>query len=186
MNLSRKILIAAVAGGLVCAAAYSWYRWEYPYGDRSCMMPCTMMELRYYADANDGWFPRGSSNGVDCLRLMYPRYLGANSLAGISGDQQKVKEYLETGRPLDESVCSWVYWPGFRTDDPPELAIIWERAGGVSGIGRRKPPGTHAVGFVTGEYEHFTADQWPTFLKEQAILRSNVLSARLNQSKHPE
>lgn len=156
---------------------------EYPFGDRNCCLPCTMNALTSYARKNDGWFPRGESNAVDCLRKLIPEYLDAPKLAGISGSILRVQEYLNTGRPLDASVSSWVYWPGFRNDDRHELAILWELSAGVDGNGRRSPEGSHAVGFVGGYSNVILSNQWAAFLNEQQLLRSNVLSGRLSQQK---
>ena len=183
MPISRKVLL--VAGGLaLLACVWYWhYCWRHPFGDRTCWMPCTITALHHYAERNDGWFPRGMPNAVDCLRVLVPRYLDAPKLAGFSADKVQVVERLQKGEPLNESVSSWIYWPGFRIDDPPHLAIIWERTGGVNGVGWRTRLGSHVVGFVHGDYDLISGEEWPAFLREQEQIRSNVLSGRLNRPK---
>jgi len=159
------------------------YRWYYPFGKRDCAMPCTISALQVYADRNGGWFPRGGNNAADALRILFPGYLGsARLLAGVSGDEGKVLGRLRSGQPLDQAISSWVYWPGFRKGDPSNLAVIWERASGVNGIGRRTSPGAHVVGFADGHYDLISGARWDSFLKEQEQIRARVLKTRPDSS----
>jgi hypothetical protein len=185
MKRSSLNFAVFVALGVLFLSIYAWYRYEFPFGMgmRSAMMPCTMSALRIYADRNGGWFPRqtsaaASSFGADALRQLVPVYLNAANLAGISGNIREVERRVRMGQELDQSVSSWIYWPGFRDDDPPQLAIIWERSPGVTGTGRRTPAGWHAVGFADGTYEMVSPSKWETFVKEQEQLRAQVLATR--------
>lgn len=155
----------------------AWYLWKYPFGDRTCLTLCTTLALRLYSDGNEGWYPNGT-NSWDALAILYPIYLDAAKLAGLSGDTEAVKSRLLQGKAIDESISSWIYWPGFRNDDPPELAIIWDRTVGVSGIGVRSKPDGHIVGFADGRYDTLLVEKWSDFLEHQQILRSNILSSR--------
>lgn len=139
-----------------------------------------MSALRLYSNRNEGWYPNDGTNSLDALARLYPVYLDAAKLAGLSGDTEAIKSRLLQGKAIDESISSWIYWPGFRNDDPPELAIIWERAAGVSGIGTRSTPGSHIVGFANAIYDEVSETEWNAFLQKQQILRSNILSGRLS------
>lgn len=182
MRTAKPILITLVALAVAAAAFFSWFHWRYPYGPRWALMSCTMSSLWTYANRHNGWFPRGMSNAVDCLRELVPNYLSASDLAGISGSVRKVQDRLDAGQPLDESVSSWVYWPGFCTNDPPELAILWDRAAGVSGNGERTSAGSHAAGFADGHWEIIAGAKWRSFLKQQEVLRSEALTTRASKS----
>lgn len=176
---SSKVYLAVLTAIAVCACAFVWFRWKYPFGPKDCRMPCMMSALLEYARSNDGWFPRSDgTNNTDALRQLVPTFLDARELAGISGDDEAVEVRIRMGERIDESVSSLVYWPGFRRDDSQELAIIWDTTSGVNGIGHRSSFGSHAVGFVGGIYRQVSGEKWNSFLVEQQILRSNILSSR--------
>ncbi len=94
----------------------------------------------------------------------------------MSGNENKVSEYIKTGKNIDETVSSWTYFPGFRNDDDPEIAILWEREAGLFVNGSRAEG--HAVGFVGGGYDQIPDAKWPSFLKRQEQLRQKVLVQR--------
>lgn len=156
----------------------TWYSWKYPFGDRTCLALCTTSALWLYSDRNEGWYPNDGTNSLDALARLYPIYLDAAKLAGLSGDTEAVKSRLLQGKAINESISSWIYWPGFRNDDPSELAIIWDRTVGVSGIGTRSRPVGHIVGFANGKYDTVIVEKWNDFLEQQQTLRSNILSNR--------
>ena len=164
---------------LLAGAGAAWYyHWKLPYGRRDCCLPCLIHGLRMYAHDNDGWFPDGNSTSIDSLRKLFPVYATPLNVAGVSGDVTEVKLRLERGASIDDSVSSWVYWPGLRNDDDPGVALIWERAEGVTGIGVRTKLGGHVVGFVDGSYRQILQSEWPAFVKDQEVLRSNILQNR--------
>ena len=156
----------------------TWYSWKYPFGDRTCLAPCTISALALYSERNEGWYPNGGTNYLEALAKLYPIYLDAAKLAGLSGDTETIKNRIQQGRTIEESISSWMYWPGFRNDDPPELAILWDRTVGVSGIGTRSKPDSHVVGFADGRSDTVIVEKWSDFLERQQILRSNILSNR--------
>ena len=171
-----KIVILALMA--CCLGIFCWYRWAFPFGMRTCALPCTISALRQFARQHGGWFPREGKTDTDALRLLSPDYLDGAKLAGISGNVGEVERRLLDGRPLDAHVSSWVYWPGFRIDDDPQLAIIWEMKPSVNGIGRRTGIGGHAVGFAEGSFGQVSDSKWPLFLAKQKKLRESILSQR--------
>src|SRR5690349_20218078 len=176
----KLILVLGILTICIICGITSWYRWEFPYGQRPCALPCTMQGLWMYANQHERWFPSqtNSSNTLDLLRELVPGYVAPGVLAGVSGNVSKVRQCLETGRAIDSSISSWVYWQGFRADDDPRLAIIWERAEGVNGIGQRSLSGGHAVGFADGTYRQIAKTDWAAFVKSQEVLRAKVVSGR--------
>jgi hypothetical protein len=141
-----------------------------------------MQAMRLYATDHDGWYPKGGKTTLDSLG-----FLGADErkedyiidlrlLAGISGDREEARKRFFAGTPIDETVSSWVYFPGFRDDDDERLAIIWERQEGIWFNGSRADG--HAVGFADGHHEQVPQKRWSAFLKEQEALRRAILAKR--------
>jgi len=163
------LLLAGIAG------VSGYHHWLYPFGHRVGCMPNTLGALSYYAREHQGWYPRDGATPLVCLQAFYPKYLGAE-LAGITGDRGEVLRRLERQQSIDDTVSSWMYFPELRFDDDPEIALIWERRGGVTVNGHRDDG--HAVGFVDGSVRQISSGEWPDFTRRQAELRQRVLSTR--------
>lgn len=147
----------------------------YPHGMRAGKLTTFMGALAAYSKEHDGWYPADGTNAFASLQKLYPRY-EQEGLAGMSGDESKTLSWLKSGQTLDGTVSSWVYFPGFRNDDNPKLAIIWEREAGIFINGTRADG--HAVGFAAFGYAQIPSTNWPSFLKEQEALRAEVLKNR--------
>jgi hypothetical protein len=172
---SRVTMAVALLASLA-ATLYGAYRWCYPYGSRPCQLPCTMMALVTYALDHNGYFPNVSNHPFTSLESLYPNYVDGDKLSGISGDRREVSRRLGEGRSLDSNVSSWVYFPGFRSDDPPALAVLVEARAGLGFDGSRAPAGSHAVGFASGEAKQIPAGAWDAFLDEQTRLRALAIA----------
>ena len=136
-----------------------------------------MDDLRAYTRWNEGWYPKGGRTALQSLSLLYPEYVKTPAhLAGISGDRDVVVQRLLSGGGLDESACSWVYVPGFRDDDEPVVAIIWEKQPGIRFNGKRGSG--RAVGFSDGSHAQVSLGAWAKFLEEQEKLRESALKNR--------
>jgi hypothetical protein len=160
------------------------YHNTYPFGRRTCFVPCTMSALRLYADEHNGWFPDDGKSSVGSFLLLYPKYIGdPKLLAGLSGDRAEVERRLSQGRGFDETVCSWIYFRGFRADDDGKIAILMERREGVAGNGSKCPG--HAVGFTYGVHRQISNPEWEQFQKEQERLRASVLTNRARSKAQP-
>ena len=171
------IVLIIVAGVLLSALLAHRYR-----ALRSGKLTTYMGVLVDYAADHDGWYPRDGSAPLESLQKLYPRYDKAGlGLAGLSGDEQAVAERLKEGRPIDSTVSSWVYFPGFRNDDDPSISIIWERKEGISLIGKQADG--HAVGFAGGGFNQVSAKEWPAFVKRQEELRRSTLLGRATDGK---
>jgi hypothetical protein len=81
-------------------------------------------------------------------------------------------------KPLDQSVSSWVYKPGLRSDDPGDIAILWEAKPGLYYDGRRNNIAGHAVLLISGEITNVAGTNWEKFLKYQDSLRTVAQSKR--------
>jgi hypothetical protein len=163
------VLIFIFGGAILCI-----YHNTYPFGRRTCFVPCTMAALRLYAVDHNGWFPDDGKSGIGSLRLLYPKYLSdPKLLAGLSGDRAEVELRLSRGREIDEAVSSWIYFRGFRIDDDGTIAILVERREGVAGNGSKYPG--HAVGFIYEVHRQISNSEWEQFQKGQERLRASVL-----------
>jgi hypothetical protein len=182
VNKWKRGLLRFTVVFLLMAACVGCYG-RYPYGTRDGYLPRTLYALRDYARDHDGWFPRDGSDGPRSLQRLYPGYLtDPTLLAGISGEREGVVHRLRSGGSLGEDVCSWVYWPGFRLDDDPGVAVLWERQAGVRFNGRSSNVGGHAVGFLDGRHRQVAEADWPRFVEEQEALRTSILAARSTPS----
>ena len=184
--MMKKVIFMTVASvALVCGAIYGLYRRFYPYGERTCLMPCTVSSLYMYARDHEGWFPKDGPTPLQSLQMLYPVYLQPpEDLAGISGNEKETVKRLESGQPLDGGVSSWIYFPGFRTNDGDMnrqmVAIIWERHPDIGFNGRRSRG--HCVGFSDGAFAQITRGLWPTFLLQQEALRAAILAKRSSEN----
>jgi hypothetical protein len=138
-----------------------------------------MKALRMDAEERGGWYPDDLLSDTTVKRLQQEQGI-QTGLAGLSGDIQGTMRRLGAGLPLDTNVSSWVYWPGFNTDDPPELAILWDRQPGLAFNARRARG--NAVGFVDGSHRLIPEDEWAAFLKAQEELRARVVAGRSQSS----
>lgn len=176
---ARVLLSLVLCVVLPPAAIWLGYVWFHPYGQRSDCARQTLLALRLYAEDNAGWFPQGADTPLESLQLLYPHYCRDGALlAGMSGDLDATTQRLAAGEPLDASASSWVYHPGFRSDDPDEIAILWESRHGISMVGRRMLGGGRVVGYASCRAELIPRDEWPAFLQEQEELRAEVLDRR--------
>jgi hypothetical protein len=160
----------------------SIYQFYYPYGTRTCFLPCMLGALRTYASEHDGAYPDGT-NSYRALAELHPRYLADSTemLAGLSGDRHRVVQEVKAGRPIGSNECSWVYFPGLHTSDNPKLMLIYERTSGVRFDGMRKPG--RAVGFVDNQFAQIPDEKWNSFVAEQEKLRAEVSAKHDEASK---
>lgn len=167
------LLLAGAA--FVLLAGLSVHRYYYPHGFRAGKLTTFRNALEQYADDHGGWYPRGGATALGSLQKLYPKY-ETSGLAGLSGNEALTAARLRGGGTLDETLSSWVYFPGFRNDDNPKVAIIWEREAGIFINGGRADG--HAVGFVSGGVAQVPSAAWPGFLAEQERLRTEVSGSR--------
>ena len=174
-------IIALFVLAIICV--YCWY---WPYGQRSCAVPCMLAALRSYADDNKGWFPVGKGDALKSLALLYPKYIGprADLLAGISGDRSVVDALVKSGGEISGNISSWVYFDGLRVDDDPSLALIYERHTGLHFNGSRGVAGNHVVGFVDGSFSEIPDKLWSDWLAKQNIKRKQTLSSRSKSAEN--
>jgi hypothetical protein len=177
-NMKVRLFIVALAFG---ALALGTIKFFFPYGSRSCFLPCTTLCLRLYAAENAGWFP-SAMEPTNALQQLVPQFMqDPDYLAGIFGNRKKMREAWRERGYLTTNDSSWVYVPGFREDDEPVVAILWESRGGVALNGIRRDG--HAVGFTDGSTRQVPSAEWDTFLRAQDALRLEVLKKRHAESR---
>lgn len=168
-SLKHKCRTAVVVAGVVCLVAVIGLlveRWRYPYGRRAACLPMMTMGLTLYAAKHDGWLPKGGITPLTSLQQLYPMYVDyAGHLAGLTGDIDLTRDLLVRGGTLTSNLSSWCYTPGFREDEDPPVAVIWDRAGGLRWNAMRAARGSRAVGFSDGSHRQVSAEEWPVVLK---------------------
>lgn len=174
MRIVRMTLVTALICAVLVAAFSAWRSYLYPFGRRPCTLQCMFGGLRQYAFEHDGWFPKSVIGPYDALQQLYPTNCSAGDLAGVTGDIGSVEAALRQGKSLNESLTSWVYIRGFRDDDPPNVAILWESRSGFYADGRRNSVGARPVLLLGGDITNIPATDWTNFLDGQRRLRDAV------------
>lgn len=176
-TVRNAIAASVVVLALMVIAGVRLYRLKLPYGSRICAMRCVASALRAYADDHDGWFPSDAEDPVRALTAL-TNYLCPAAMAGLSGNIEETERRVLGGQPVTGRESSWVYQTGLRRDDPEELALLWDRQGGVDISGWRMRAGDHYVLFVNTETKLIRREEWPSFTNRQATLRLEVLAER--------
>jgi hypothetical protein len=168
----RALLITFAVLAVPVAGVYAWWHWKFPYGHRTCFMPCMLNSLQVYAWDHEGAFPAGT-NSYRALQKLFPEYLPvADNFAGVSGNIRAARRIVSSSGTLTSNESSWVYIPGLSLNDDPALVILYERARGISGNGARSSG--HAAGFLGGDIRQIPDAEWEVFLAEQAKLRARL------------
>lgn len=180
MRFSVRTLLLAVAvlaslGGL---ARYTYSR-QYPYGWSNCCDKGLQSALLNYANDHGGSFPAGEATPEASLSLLYPKYIDAYTLSGKSVPLAQVEAALARNGRLSPDTCGWHYVEGLRSNDNPELALFWDKAG-LGHNGERLAGGGHVVCRLDYGHDYISASQWPAFVARQ----QELLAAR-NQQPGP-
>lgn len=180
MRPRKWVLIFANVVAFATLTAIAVYRFQFPHGSRPACLPIMLQALSTYSASNQGKYPYGNGSSFAALLELYPSYLVySEPLAGLCGDRELLKRDLAKGFGLSSNSCSWIYWPGLRSDDDPEIALIWERESGI-GFNGQKMSG-HAVGFIGGDMRQVPDRDWDEFVRRQEIVRGNALRNRTNK-----
>jgi hypothetical protein len=162
---------------LPVAILFVVHRYNYPYGERPACMPVLLATSRSYSLDHGGYFPNSGDNPLESLSLLYSRYLpDGEPIAGLTGDKKLLKRQLSKGVKIDETASSWVYWPGFKSEDDPDLAMVWERQSGVQFNGSRGHG--REAGFADGSMRQIADRDWSEFLTHQKQIRQRILTTR--------
>ena len=186
---SAKTGIAVLFIFLSCilvAAAY--WKVKYPFGRHPAgiSLPGVYLSLLTYAGDHYGWFPRSEKGPYDALQQLYYEYCpSGKEFAGVSGNIDVVVNALRRGQSLDKSLTSWVYVPGFRSDDPENIAILWESKSGLNCDGKRNNFGGRAVLLLNGTITNVPAAKWTNFLTLQEKICKSILAQRNSQTNVP-
>ena len=173
--MAALLLLGALAGG--CYGLYEALRPRYPYGWSHCCDSAVYLALLKYADAHDGWFPRGEATAEASLSLLHrEQLLDAATLRGKSIPESVVSTILEKGELLTPETCGWHYVEGLRKDDDHRLALFWDKEG-LGHNGELLAHGGRFVCRIRG-IELVAKADWQAFLEEQEQLRSAVRDRR--------
>jgi len=176
-HLRWPTLVVLICLLMVASIGLGTYHYIYPYGARPACLPNVLQALRSYSLEHGGSFPNATKAPLEALRGLYPRYLvDCRPLAGLSGDQELLEHQIAGNSQITEAASSWVYWPGLRSDDNPDIAIIWERKPGLRFNGSRAHG--HEVGFIGGHMRQVADSAWNAFLKAQQELREAAVDGR--------
>ncbi len=173
MTLAVLVVLGAIVG---------WYKCMFPYGDRSFTLRHMSAVLDSYAADHFGKFPDSADGAYDALRKLYPDYCLGPELAGVSGEVEALKSALDQGKPIDASLTSWVYVPGFEQTDDSRLAILWESREGLYANGKRNFSGGRAVLLLDGGVTNVPAKAWKAFLNNQEELQKSARARRNSTS----
>ena len=192
-RLLRRLVKIAIVLSIVVAAAYGLLRWHikslYPYGSSHSCIKVLGGALANYAEAHDGFFPRGEATPEASLSLLAGRELhfvdepeiAVQILRGKTIAADKVQRRLTAGELLDPESCGWHYVEGLTLQDDPALAILWDKVG-LGHNGQRLADGGHEVLFDDGTSRIVSGSEWPGFLDRQhELLASRNAAAEKGQ-----
>lgn len=136
-----------------------------------------------YANDHEGWLPKSDKGALDALQKLYPEYCpSGKELAGLSGDIDAVVQNLQSGQPLTERLTSWVYVPGLKDNDDPNIAVLWESKAGIFANGKHDPSGARVAILLSGDITNIPAADWDSFVKQQEQLRRAVQTKRSSET----
>jgi hypothetical protein len=124
-----------------------------------------MNGLQTYAASNGDRFPSGEE-GANSLRALFPSYVSAPTLAGLSGDVVKTRRALENGAPFDQ-FTSWHYIPGQKAGG--KSLVIWDKTELCGSGGLRVSERGRFVGFSDGTWQRIPIHQWQEFIAEAQV-----------------
>jgi len=84
------------------------------------------MCLKPYADAHDGWFPRGGSRPLDALGLSVQDCDCVHFFTSHNGSTKAEQHWRACGT-LSEETCLYRYNEGLRLDDPHDMILLYSR-----------------------------------------------------------
>ena len=161
----RALKVIALVLVLSVAGLYGLFRFNHPFGYRTCFLPCMMSALIIYAHENSDRYPDGS-DAYAALQKLYPEAMpDAEVLAGISGSKKATARVLAVGGHLTSNESSWVYIPGLSTTNEPNTILIYERRPGLAFNGSRASG--RAVGFVDGSHGQMSEQEFQQLLQTQ-------------------
>lgn len=179
MQCITKRFRVALAMMIVVAGVLTFYhhqRQMYPYGSRSAALPVIVNCLRVYAHDHGNSFPDADGDPYRSLELLYPDYISADLLAGLSGDRDKATFALTHGGHLSPENCSLIYVPGMLDTDDENIAIVWEIRTGITFNGQAWPG--RAVGIINGQVHQIPDDKWDEFIAQQKRMRESAMRGR--------
>src|ERR1039457_5690522 len=95
MPLRKKIIVACVTFAFLIVVCLFCAHWMWPYGMRTCCLPCTMDALQVYAGDHFGWFPKDGKTPLESFQSLYNKtndyIVDIGLLAGISGNREETQ-----------------------------------------------------------------------------------------------
>ncbi len=162
MRAAKLIILITLASLL---GLYGLFRYNRPFGVRTCFLPCMVSSLYAYAHEHFGKYPDGP-DPYPALQKLYPDLVpNPDLLAGISGDRKATTRVVASGGVLTSNESSWVYIPGLSTTDEEHTILIYERRSGLAFNGTRWPG--RAVGFANGSHAQMPEQEFQQLLKAQ-------------------
>jgi len=171
------ILSGIAIGGLVVYQV--WLKPKYPYGASHSCSKGLGLDLRIFANANDGWFPHGMKTPEASLSLLCTNDPNVRLiLRGKHLPQEIVDQSLASDGVLGPASCGWHYIEGLREDDDPQLAVLWDRITGLGHNGQRRSGLEREVVMIDGSAQQISKEAWPAFVREQKKLLAETAANR--------
>lgn len=128
-KILKIFLILAITGALVYLGIRVYVRLNVYNPSASCANCRSFIwhHLRTYAEANDGWFPRGGSNTIDSLSKCVAD-VGDVHFFTSHALMPQLRAYWSKHGTFSPDLCCYRYVEGLRADDPPGLIILYFEA----------------------------------------------------------
>lgn len=139
------------------------------------------MALGIYADDHDGWLPHGGTTPEHSLSFLCTNndeYAVKGLLRGKHLSQSVVDEALARDGSLSPASCGWHYVEGLRADDPPDVAIAWDKVTGLGHNGQRVRWLAREVVMLDGSSQLIGIKNWAAFVALQKNRLTEIQATR--------
>ncbi|HMJ88846.1 MAG TPA: hypothetical protein VK530_03470 [Candidatus Acidoferrum sp.] len=168
--LLGSIGVLILAGGLY---------WNWKFHSHSCAKGLGL-SLRMYANDHGGWLPHGAHSPEASMSLIYSNDpLSLQWWApGKHLPKSVVNDALAKDGILSPASCGWHYVEGLREEDPPQLAIAWDKVIGLGHNGNRISGLQHEVVMLDGSSRLILRSEWSRFVVQQKAMLWETISKR--------
>ena len=174
MRRAAGVLVVVVPLGV-----WGWWHYTFPYGWSHSCSKCLGMSLRLYAEDNNGLLPCGAATPEGSLSLLLKSDPSVKrALRGKNISQRTVDEAIARDGLLGPASCGWHYVEGLRESDDLQIAVVWDKAIGLSHNGERASGLMHEVVMLDGSMQYITRKHWPEFVEQQKRLLIAAMAER--------
>jgi len=179
----RVSVVIVVCVAIVSAAAKFWFRDRFPYGVTHACSKSLGLGLRLHANDHQGWLPSGGQTSEESLSYACTNkdeYGLKGLMGGKNIKQSVVEEAFARHGVLSPTSCGWHYVEGLREDDPPTVAVAWDKAVGLTHNGQYGRNIQCEAVMLDGSSQLISKGAWSNFYTTQKSLIAQIVADRMS------